>query len=234
MADVAKLYELQKIDITSLKVRRRLGELKSLLTESEALQSARSQAELLQQELQQWQVKQKNDDLEIQSLAGRIQETEKRLMSGQVRNPKELEALQSSLEALQRLRSEVETASVEALIKVEELTGEVTKANAKLQQVKKDWSTEQGELAAEDTKLKRAYLQLKKQRELTAAALDRTLLDQYEHLRQRKGGIALATLQNETCSACHVQVPTGVLSSVRSHPDTLIYCTSCGRLLYAP
>lgn len=233
MADIAKLYELQKIDVTAQKVRRRLTQLKALLVESDDLKAARVRAAALEEEEQQWHSKQKMAELEAQSLASRIKESEQRLMSGQVRNPKELESLQSSIEALQRQRSTVETTSVEALLKNEELASQVVTARNHLQQVQQAWSASQTELAEEETKLKRGFLQLKKQRDTLLETLDKTLLQQYEYLRERKGGVAVATVENGNCTACNVKVPSGVVSTVRTQPDKLVTCPSCGRILYA-
>jgi predicted nucleic acid-binding Zn-ribbon protein len=232
MADIAKLYELQKIDGTTQKVRRRLAQLKTLLVESDDLKRARTQTETLQAEQQEWHSKQKNAELETQSLTDRIKEGEQRLMSGQVRNPKELESLQSSIEALQRQRGIVENASVEALLKNEELSGQVATATVQLQRVQQVWSASQSELTEEENKLKRGYLQLKKQRDTLTESLDKALFQQYEYLRERKAGVAVATIENENCSACHVRVPSGVLSTLRSQSDKLVSCTSCGRILY--
>jgi predicted nucleic acid-binding Zn-ribbon protein len=153
-------------------------------------------------------------------------------MSGQVRNPKELESLQSSIEALQRQRGIVENASVEALLKNEELSGQVATATVQLQRVQQVWSASQSELTEEENKLKRGYLQLKKQRDTLTESLDKALFQQYEYLRERKAGVAVATIENENCSACHVRVPSGVLSTLRSQSDKLVSCTSCGRILY--
>jgi predicted nucleic acid-binding Zn-ribbon protein len=226
------LYELQKIDGTTQKVRRRLAQLKTLLVESDDLKRARTQTETLQAEQQEWHSKQKNAELETQSLTDRIKEGEQRLMSGQVRNPKELESLQSSIEALQRQRGIIENASVEALLKNEELSGQVATATVQLQRVQQVWSASQSELTEEENKLKRGYLQLKKQRDTLTESLDKALLQQYEYLRERKAGVAVATIENENCSACHVRVPSGVLSTLRSQSDKLVSCTSCGRILY--
>ena len=233
MANIAKLYELQKIDVTAHKVRRRLTQLKALLVESDDLKAARIQAETLAQEQQQWHSKQKSAELEVQSLASRIKESEQRLMSGQVRNPKELESLQSSIEALQRQRGAVETTSVEALLKNEELTSQVATAHSHLQRVQQAWSASQMELTEEEAKLKRGFLQLKKQRDTLLETLDKTLLQQYEYLRERKAGVAVATVENGNCTACNVKVPSGVVSTVRTQPDKLVTCPSCGRILYA-
>ncbi|MEZ4733554.1 MAG: C4-type zinc ribbon domain-containing protein [Caldilineaceae bacterium] len=233
MADVAKLYELQKIDTTSQKVRRRLGQLKSLLTESEDVKKARVHAASLQQEHQEWHSKQKTAELETQSLTERIAESENLLMSGQVRNPKELEALQASIEALQRQRSALETLSVEALLKTEELTGQVADARTQLQRVQEVWATNQAELTEEETKLKRAYVHLRKQREALTETTNKALIQQYEQMRERKGGVAVAAVAHENCSACNVKVASGVLSTLRSQPEKVVLCPSCGRILYA-
>ncbi len=234
MAEMTKLYELQKIDTMSLKVRRRLTQLQALLVESDEVKAVRGKVSDLTAQHHEWHAKQKAAELELQSISTRIEEANQLLMGGQVRNPKELEALQASIEALQRQRNSVETASVEALYKAEELAGQLSDSGAKKTVVEESWQRNQSQVIEEDTKLKRAFMQLKKQREQTAAAISATLLQQYEQMRQRKGGIAVATVENETCSACHVQLPTGILSTLRSPHVNQVICPTCGRILYAP
>lgn len=234
MAEMTKLYELQKIDTMSLKVRRRLTQLQALLVESDEVKAVRGKVSDLTAQHHEWHAKQKAAELELQSISSRIEEANQLLMGGQVRNPKELEALQASIDALQRQRSSVETASVEALYKAEELASQLSDTGAKKTVVEESWQRNQSQVIEEDTKLKRAFMQLKKQREQTAAAISATLLQQYEQMRQRKGGIAVATVENETCSACHVQLPTGILSTLRSPHVNQVICPTCGRILYAP
>ena len=100
MNDAAKMYELQKIDVLLAKVTRRLQQLQQLLGETDELRAARQQAAQTESALHDIRGKQKSAELEGRTLAERIQSTEARLMSGSVRNPKELETLQQSLEAL--------------------------------------------------------------------------------------------------------------------------------------
>ena len=233
MAEMTKLYELQKIDTMSLKVRRRLTQLQAQLVESDELKAVRGKVSDLTAQHHEWHAKQQAAELELQSITIRIEEANQLLMSGQVRNPKELEALQLSVEALQRHRSSIETASVEALLKAEELAGQLNAVGGKKEAVEEGWQRNQSQVTEEDTKLKRAFMQLKKQREQTAAAISAPLLQQYEQMRQRKGGIAVATVENETCSACHVQLPTGILSTLRSPLQNQVICPTCGRILYA-
>ncbi len=94
------------------------------------------------------------------------------------------------------------------------------------------WKSSQAELLQEETKQRRNYAQLKQQRDATAQGLDRSSLDYYEAVRTRKNGIAVAPVQNNQCGVCHILVPTGVISAVRSRRDEAVLCPSCGRILF--
>jgi predicted nucleic acid-binding Zn-ribbon protein len=234
MSDAAKLFELQKVDIAWEKVRRRLQQIQKSLGETEELRAARAQAAETESNLSAWRGKQRDAELESRTLAEKIQSTERRLMSGEVRNPKELETLQSSLEALRRHRTAVDDSAVEAMMHADELAKLLNEHQASLAELESAWSNGQTDLREEETKMKQNFVLLKRRREQLAAELNGALLDRYEHLRKRKGGIAIAPLQNGSCSACHVKAPTGVVSAVKSSGNNaLVMCTSCGRILFA-
>lgn len=232
MTDISRLYELQKIDSTWEKVRRRLVQLRKQLVESDELKGQRAAVDELEASQHRWHAQQRNAELEAQTLTTRIGESETRLMSGQVRNPKELAALQESIEALRRQHAHVENEGVEALLQLEETTAALAKARTGLQAVEAKWQAEQSDLLQEEAKLKKLFVQCKKQRETLAAALGDTLLARYEDLRQRKAGVAVATIERNMCTACHVQVPTGVASAARNQSGNPVLCPSCGRILY--
>jgi predicted nucleic acid-binding Zn-ribbon protein len=233
MTDIARLYELQKVDTTWEKVRRRLGQVRAQLVESDELKKQRAAVAELETTKHQWQTSQRNADLEMQALTSKINASEARLMSGQVRNPKELSALQESVEALRRQRAGVENSGVEALLNVEATTEQLAIATATLHEVEGKWQAGQSDLLEEETKLKKYFVQCKKQREALAAALAGSDLQRYEDLRQRKAGVAIASLERGICSACHVQVPTGIASTARNQSGSPVSCPSCGRILYA-
>lgn len=233
VAVAEKLFELQKVDLAWDKVRRRLHQIHKLLGESEELKGARQQVEKTEGELQQWRSRQTNAELESRTVAERISATEERLMGGQVRNPKELETLQASLEALHRLKDNIENSAMTAIEKVEELGKLLTDQQANLSKVENAWLNGQEGLHQEETKLKQNAYLLKRRRDALAAALGPDMLDRYEQMRKRKAGVAVAPLNPDgMCGACHVKVPTGVASNVRSAGDTLVLCTSCGRILF--
>jgi predicted nucleic acid-binding Zn-ribbon protein len=225
------MYELQKIDLMWIKVTRRLQQLQQLLGESEELRAARHQVAETETTLHTLRSKQTDAELEGQTLAERIAGTEARLMSGSVRNPKELETLQQSLEALRRQRAMVEEAAVEALLQGDTVAEQLQTQQATLQTVETGWSGNQDELRQEEVKMKQNAHLLKRKREALVTNMDSKLLERYETMRKRKAGVAVASVQNGICSACHVAIPTGVVNNLRSESTGLVVCPSCGRFL---
>ncbi len=233
MTDIAQIYNLQKLDINWAKMRRRLLQIQKLLGESDEVVTARQKVATTETELQQWQAQQRDNELESQSLAARMAETEAKLMSGEITNPKELESLQASLEALRRQRTTADDTSVEAMLKSEELTARLQEVKSSLQVVAETWQSGQTELMKEGQMLKQQYLVLQEKRKLLASQADAAMLEHYEQLRKRKAGIAVAVLNDDSCGACHMQVPRGVISSVSSADSNLTMCPSCGRILFS-
>jgi predicted nucleic acid-binding Zn-ribbon protein len=231
--DIGKLFELQKLDVNLEKARRKLAQLQQALGESEELIKARTTVAATEAELHRWHAAQRDAELEAQTLAQQIDARDKELMSGRVTQPKELEALQANIEALRRQRSSVEDSGVEAMTQVETLGQQFAAQKQALQQIEEQWQGGQAELLQEDAKYKRIYAQLKQQREAGAKGLPPADLKYYEDLRKRKAGIAVAPLQNGQCGVCHILVPTGVVSAVRSRKGEAVLCPSCGRVLFA-
>ncbi len=231
VATAAELYELQSTDTMWLKVRRRLLQIQEQLGENEELQTARTAAADTDARLHEWHGRQKDADLEFQSLQKRIADTDERLMSGKVTNPKELESLQASVDSLRRHASDVEDKGVEALLEIEALTEQLAADQANLSEIETAWKAGQADLLEEEKKMKRNYLILKKRRESIAQAMDADSLAEYERLRKRKGGVAVTKVAGENCEACGVKLPTGVISAALSQ-QSLAICTSCGRILF--
>jgi uncharacterized protein len=58
------------------------------------------------------------------------------------------------------------------------------------------------------------------------------LLERYERLRTKLGGVAVATLDGARCTGCNLALPTVELERVRgAGPDTIVECEQCGRIL---
>jgi len=231
--DIARLYELQKIDTHLDKVRRRVAQIRQKLGEPQELLRARAAVDESAVELEQVRARQLDADLNARQLLQRIQESEKRMMSGQVRNAKELEALQSSIESMKRQHSQTDDVALAALQRNEELQQLLAGQQAVLSRLESDWQTQSQALEQEELKYRRMYSQLKQQRQGMTERLDGAALALYSQLQERKAGVAVAAVQNGLCSACNVSLPTGVVSNARIVEGMPVYCPSCGRVLFA-
>lgn len=231
MARTSDLYQLQKTDLMWGKVRRRLIQIRKQLGESDDVKRASATVAQTEADLHTWQGRETDAELESRSLKTRIADAERRLMSGQVHNHKELEALQASIVNLRSLRSTSDDAALVALSKIEVLQAALAEEKSALAEIDASWKVSQSNLVAEEQKMKRNYIILKKQRETLAQAMDAASLQTYERLRKRKAGVAVVKISGANCGACHVRLPTGILSAVRSQ-DKRVVCPSCARILY--
>ncbi len=226
------LFQLQQVDITWTKVQRRLVRLQQLTYGQEKLAEARQELEEREAELQRLQGARADAELEIRSLDERIAEADRRLMSGTITNPKELENLEASIGAMRRQRNMIADRTAEILRQVDELTETVARLQEMLARLEEECETRRQSRDEELLQRKKEYVYLKKLRTELASRLPSNLLEEYEQLRKRKRGVAVARLQEDVCGVCNMQVPVGLVGTVR-YGDDLIYCPSCGRILVA-
>ena len=226
----AALLKMHEIDSLYDKVRRRILRLNKAVGGSTELESLREEVESIDQELQGTRTEQQDLELESRSLTDRIRESESSLMSGELSNPRELEALQSSIDSMKEHRTDLENRSVERLVMVDSLQVTLEKKQANLVEVEEEWANRKTAFETEIEQRKKEFFYLKKAREQVADALSEENLEMYEHLRRRKNGVAVALLEDENCGACHTQVAVGILNNIR-YSDDLLSCPSCGRIL---
>lgn len=58
------------------------------------------------------------------------------------------------------------------------------------------------------------------------------ILEHYDRLRVR-GKKGVAAVQHQVCMGCHMQLPIGVIMTLK-HGEDVQLCESCGRYLYLP
>jgi predicted nucleic acid-binding Zn-ribbon protein len=150
---------------------------------------------------------------------------------GQVKNPRELNAIQREIEATRRMSS----ARSEEISK---LKGGVSEAEARITALSDSFTTVQAQaaaekerLVAEQQKLEGRLGKLRSGRSDLTEQIDRELLRTYDRIRRRVGGIAFVAAIEGQCAACKMHVPHQVYVSLRKGQEVPT-CESCGRLMY--
>lgn len=224
-----ELYRLQQLDSERDAAERRLAEIETTLQDDRVLREARRSLEEAQEHVQVCQARQRDLELEMESLSDKMSSSERRLYGGKVKNPKELSDLQAEVASLKRRRQKLEDELLEAMINREEAQVARDEAEAHLEEVESDWSTLQLELERERDELQQRLGDIEQNRESVVPHIDAETLATYERVREQKGGQAVAQIRDDVCSACGVRVPPSAEWKLRQ--GGMIQCDTCGRIL---
>lgn len=229
MTQVHLLYQLQQIDDELRTGKRRLQDVLQQLQGSEAVQQAQRRYDAASAQLQQARREQNELELEVGSLAGKLQRSEERLYSGRVHNPKELSDLEQEVASLTKRRGDLEDVLFEKMLAVEEAESARASATAELEAAEEEWRARHEVLSADRDRLEASLTRQLAAREDVVGRLEPRVLAAYDNTSRRRAGIAVALLQDEVCQVCGVRASGTVLRGARA--GDLVYCSSCGRIL---
>lgn len=231
MSQSSTLYRLQQIDSQLDQSRQRCEVIAKILQDDVAIQQARAQLQQAEAELQAAQkaLRQAEDAVQAQNI--KIELTEANLYGGKVRNPKELQDLQNEAAALKRHREVLEDRQLEAMVAVEEAEAQLASTQTALNETTARIMEQHAGLKGEQTERKHDIERLDVERQAVLGSISPVDLNHYEQLRQQRRGVAVAKINNRSCSACGSLLNTSVTQAASA--SQLAHCPTCGRILYA-
>jgi predicted nucleic acid-binding Zn-ribbon protein len=151
---------------------------------------------------------------------------------GLVTNPKDLERMGHELESLERRISSREDVEIEVMEKLEEaqrtldeLTGQIAEADARLAVLNAARDTRQAEIDAD-------LAALASERGPAIDGMPEDLLALYERLRTQKGGVGAALLRARQCGGCQLTIDNAEIAVIRATAsDEVVRCEECQRIL---
>jgi hypothetical protein len=225
------LYQLQILDSDLDQTGKELTDIKAALGETDQLVQAKAAVQSAEESLRRAKAALQTLDLEVTALAGKISQQEKLLYSGKAMSAKEAANLQDEVASLKRRHQNREEALLEAMVSAEEAGAGLTQARAELAAIQAQWQADQQQLRERQTVLQTKAAELKAQRKSTAGPIDPKDLANYENLRRRKAGRAVVMAINSVCQGCGVAASSSKLQRARAGVE-LLYCSTCGRILY--
>ncbi len=229
MSRGADLYSLQSLDSEEDSLRRRLEEVVAALADDAALREARQAVETATTQARKLAVRQRDLELEIQTVSDKIARAEKRLYSGAVKNPKELSDLQAEAASLRRRRQKLEDDLLEVMIASEEAEDVLAAAQSHLQETEARWESRQADLRAEQETIQARLTEIAAAREALIPRLPPADWEDYRLTRQRKGGLAVVRLHNGACGGCGIAISPSLEWQLRQ--EGVIHCRNCGRII---
>jgi hypothetical protein len=224
------LYELQTIHTKIDKIRQVRGELPMEVADLE------DDVEGLETRIQ--KIKNELDDLEddivtrknlIRDAQANIKKYEAQL--NEVKNNREYDAITKEIE-IQGLDIQVSEK------KIKEFGYEITtktqifeKAQADLEGRRADLDAKKAELGTITAETEKEENELLAEAEKASESIEERLLTAYNRLRgNAKNGLAVVTIQRDSCSGCFNQIPPQRQSDIRQRKK-IIVCEHCGRIL---
>jgi predicted nucleic acid-binding Zn-ribbon protein len=226
-----KLYRLQQIDTLIDQTLARLNELDILLSDRSSLEQAEETSRKADEALQAERKKLHQAENNVRDQRIKIEQEEAALYSGKMRNPKELQDLQSEVAALKRYLTTLEDRQLEAMIATEEAENAAKEAKAELNKVQAQMTEQNAHLNAEKSNLLKDKERLELERQAACSAISPQELDLYNQLRKTRRGIAVARILNRTCTACGSTLTPALVQAANS-PNQIVRCSSCNRILY--
>lgn len=230
MTAVADLLSLQETDLALDKALGRLAEIEDALGESDELVEARRVAEEKAAVLRDLRTQQKDHELATDEVRTHAAEIEKKLYSGAIKNPKELQDYDADLKSLKEQTRHKEDVLLAILEQAEAADAEYKDAEAALNGLETAWRDSQAELHAEKERLQPEVERLQAERAEQATHFERTLIGLYDLLRKRRGGAVVARVERGMCQGCRITLPTSVMQRGRSGVG-VVQCVSCERIL---
>jgi len=169
---------------------------------------------------------------EIASLTERANQAEKQLYSGAVSNPRELQALQDDVASIRRRIGQLEDDELEIMELTEPVDAERSELAGQRDQLDADAQRLRAELAESESELAAELGEVRAERAAAAKSVPDELWTEYDELRSRLGGVAIARLAGTTCQGCHLALSAVEVDRIRKVSlDEAVHCEECGRLL---
>lgn len=226
------LIELQAVDLRLIGIRERLARFPKRLAEVEARVADARQHVTAAKEAHTTGLKErKTYEMDVEQWKERAKKY--RNQSGEVKTN---EAYKALLHEIQNAEDEVARAEdrlLERMVSGEEYDRQVKAAEAAVKEIEAAANKDRHSIQAEYNAAQKELAAAESVRAAAIAAVPEDLVDHYERIAKRHGGIALAEIRGEGCGQCGVHIRPHVIQQLqRESNEEFFHCETCTRILY--
>lgn len=227
------LVRLQDLDSGIMRLRKRLDEMPEMhaVVQTRAKKRQVESLKVKSKELlSRFEREVARIDDECSGLREKIDAEQRKIMSGEVTNPKELLNITREMDALRRRREKLEMEQVSLMERAEKAKQQLDQVQEALQKLES-----REEQLIEVFKKVGGELQVDiaeqlQERDKALAELPEDLAAKYESLKESKDQLAVGQLQGETCTACRMSLPADAVR-VLLMGSAVGVCPACRRML---
>lgn len=230
MSSARHLYELQTAEQDLFRSSEALSAARVSLADKGVLEGARVAFDDASRILASTQAEQRDLELAIETLDGRINGMKGRLFGGKTTNPRELSGMQQDLGMLSRQKASQEELLLDVLVRAEEAESRFRLDNEQFQNMERERLLEEEALHAEEQRLEGDIKELQIQVQAIQSRIEGRELKLYETLKTSRG-LAVARVERDQCGGCRMTVPSQELQRARIS-RVPVRCSNCSRILY--
>jgi len=224
------LWELQKIDLSLKNIkeqRDRFPKEMKMLDEKENIEKERIQKEREKIELLEKERKQRESRLNLEQ--EKIKRAEGRM--SEVKTNKEYQAMLSEIDTIKEANSRIEEEILPVMDEIDELKKDLSKREKGVGVTVEKIEAERGKLKEKMAYDDKVWNEQMERREVLSKQIESKLFKLYNTLKEKRHGVGVANVKNETCQGCFVHVPPQMFIEVQKN-NALIRCPNCNRILY--
>jgi predicted nucleic acid-binding Zn-ribbon protein len=232
MSRSSQLFDLQLIDSQVDRHNNRLNQINTILADNREVQVAEAEMKNAQTALKAAEINLREAEQRVRDQRLKIKQTDTKLYGGKIRNPKELQDLQSESEALKRFLDVVEDRQLACMLDMDDHREVFDAARNNLEKVRQKAAALHQDLNQELASIQKEMNHLNTMRVNMVQSISPNDFAIYEKLRKQRLGVAVSFVNDRACSACGATLTAALYQAARS-PSQLTYCNTCGRILFA-
>jgi len=231
-AHLKYLIELQAVDFRLIEIRERLNKFPKHLAEVEArVTAAKHQITAAKEALTTSLKERKTYEMDVEQWKERAKKY--RNQSGEVKSNEAYKALLHEIQNAEDEAAKAEDRLLERMVSGEEYDRQLKAAEAAVKVVEAETNKERHTIQAEFNAAQKELAAAEAARAASAAAVPEDLVDHYERIAKRHGGIGLAEIRGEGCGQCGVHIRPHVIQLLtREGNEEFYHCETCTRILY--
>lgn len=230
-ADLSLILKLQSLDLRTADLEREISALPKHIAEIEKqLDSHRRRLEMDRAALSANTKERKNLEGEIQTQEAKISKLKDQMLTA--RTNEQYRAFQHEIDYCQQQIRKFEDRILELMSESEPLAENVKTAEAALAEEARQVEGEKNVARERTAADKEQLAAIKSERAAIIASVRKDFYANYERIRQRAKGVAVAEAAEGRCTACQMLIRPQVLQELRQGIDSLTFCESCKRILY--
>ncbi|MHB1002077.1 MAG: zinc ribbon domain-containing protein [Armatimonadota bacterium] len=225
------LYELQKIDTEIAKAQKTRASMDTGTSRRLEVEAAKKEADDANKLLHDATTELRDSELNLKSIESKQKTYQDKLYAGKVTNAKELSSMEKEIEMFGRQKDKLEERILELMDLVEARKSILSDAQGVLKDREDEYAVHMTKARKQAALLAARVKEQTALREEAVKAVDPVLLNRYESMRSRLGGVAVSKVEEGTCSGCHMQISGNIIRELKTDKD-IITCENCSRILY--